>query len=198
MDDLVVVETPGYPNTLASLLRTGARLSGTTVDPDGWDADAVRATIRQVAPRRRVRPRAVVRLPQRRPPGERRRARHVLTEMDRVDAAVAALERGEHAALAQASYLVGCHATAEALVVDTALLRSWPLPVHDNGDKFARGTTVVIGGSPRSSSVGSGAQNWTDGVELIFEADVNDRLQFTTGVNWFGLLCLEAGGVACR
>jgi galactokinase len=29
----------------------------------------------------------------------RRRARHVLTEMDRVDAAVAALERGEHAAL---------------------------------------------------------------------------------------------------
>ena len=32
-------------------------------------------------------------------PRVRRRARHVLTEMDRVDAAVAALERGEHAAL---------------------------------------------------------------------------------------------------
>ncbi len=48
--DRVVVETPGYPNTLASLQRTGARLAGTTVDPDGWDTDAVRATIRQVAP----------------------------------------------------------------------------------------------------------------------------------------------------
>ena len=48
--DRVVVETPGYPNTLASLLRTGARLAGTTVDPDGWDTDGVRATIRQVAP----------------------------------------------------------------------------------------------------------------------------------------------------
>jgi galactokinase len=32
-------------------------------------------------------------------PSARRRARHVLSEMDRVDAAVAALERGEHAAL---------------------------------------------------------------------------------------------------
>jgi galactokinase len=32
-------------------------------------------------------------------PSVRRRARHVLSEMDRVDAAVAALERGEHAAL---------------------------------------------------------------------------------------------------
>ena len=48
--DRVVVETPGYPNTLASLLRTGSRLAGTTVDPEGWDTDAVRATIRQVAP----------------------------------------------------------------------------------------------------------------------------------------------------
>jgi len=48
--DRVVVETPGYPNTLAGLQRTGARLSGTTIDPDGWDTDAVRATIRQVAP----------------------------------------------------------------------------------------------------------------------------------------------------
>ena len=48
--DRVVVETPGYPNSLASLQRTGARLTGTAVDPDGWDTDAVRATIRQIAP----------------------------------------------------------------------------------------------------------------------------------------------------
>jgi len=49
--DRVMVETPGYPNTLASLLRTGARLVTTTVDPEaGWDTDAVRATIRRAAP----------------------------------------------------------------------------------------------------------------------------------------------------
>ena len=48
--DRIVVESPGYPNTLASLSRTGARLVGTPVDVDGWDTDALRATVRQAAP----------------------------------------------------------------------------------------------------------------------------------------------------
>jgi DNA-binding transcriptional MocR family regulator len=48
--DRVVVEVPGYPNTLASLRQTGARLARSTVDPEGWDTDAIRATIRQAAP----------------------------------------------------------------------------------------------------------------------------------------------------
>jgi DNA-binding transcriptional MocR family regulator len=48
--DRVMVETPGYPNSLASLERTGARVTGTTVDPDGWDTESVVGTIRQVAP----------------------------------------------------------------------------------------------------------------------------------------------------
>jgi DNA-binding transcriptional MocR family regulator len=45
--DRVIVETPGYPNTLAGLRRTGARLVGTTVDSTGWDIEALRTTIRQ-------------------------------------------------------------------------------------------------------------------------------------------------------
>ena len=39
---------------------------------------------------------------------------------------------------------------AEAAPLDIALLRTWPLPVRHGGDKFARGTAVVIGGSPRT------------------------------------------------
>lgn len=34
--------------------------------------------------------------------------------------------------------------------VDAEFLRAWPLPIDDDGDKFARGTTVVIGGSSRT------------------------------------------------
>jgi DNA-binding transcriptional MocR family regulator len=45
--DRVIVETPAYPNTLASLQRTGARLVGTPVDAAGWDVDALSGTIRQ-------------------------------------------------------------------------------------------------------------------------------------------------------
>jgi ADP-dependent NAD(P)H-hydrate dehydratase len=32
--------------------------------------------------------------------------------------------------------------------LDEALLAGWPLPVDENGDKFSRGTVLVIGGSP--------------------------------------------------
>ncbi len=48
--DKILVETPGYPNTLASLARTGSRLVGTPVDPDGWDTQAIRSAVRQVDP----------------------------------------------------------------------------------------------------------------------------------------------------
>ncbi|MCU1360063.1 MAG: YjeF-related protein [Ilumatobacteraceae bacterium] len=32
--------------------------------------------------------------------------------------------------------------------LDADLLRSWPLPIDEDGDKFSRGTVLVIGGSP--------------------------------------------------
>lgn len=41
-------------------------------------------------------------------------------------------------------------ADPSVLVVDDELLRAWPLPVHEGGDKFARGTTVVVAGSART------------------------------------------------
>jgi ADP-dependent NAD(P)H-hydrate dehydratase len=34
--------------------------------------------------------------------------------------------------------------------LDAALLRAWPMPVRHGGDKFTRGTAVVVGGSPRT------------------------------------------------
>lgn len=49
--DRVVVEDPVYPNATAALGRQGARLVGAPVDPDGWDLDAIAATVRQAAPR---------------------------------------------------------------------------------------------------------------------------------------------------
>ena len=41
-------------------------------------------------------------------------------------------------------------ADAAAIPLDAALLRAWPMPVRQGGDKFARGTAVVVGGSPRT------------------------------------------------
>ncbi len=41
-------------------------------------------------------------------------------------------------------------ADAAAVPLDAALLRAWPMPVRQGGDKFARGTAVVVGGSPRT------------------------------------------------
>jgi len=35
-----------------------------------------------------------------------------------------------------------------AAVLDAELLRSWPMPVERDGDKYSRGTVLVIGGSP--------------------------------------------------
>ncbi len=36
----------------------------------------------------------------------------------------------------------------DTTVLDGALLRRWPLPVDADGDKFSRGTVLVVGGSP--------------------------------------------------
>ena len=49
--DRVLVESPTYPNAIAALRRSGARVVGAPVDPDGWDVDAVTAALRQTAPR---------------------------------------------------------------------------------------------------------------------------------------------------
>jgi DNA-binding transcriptional MocR family regulator len=49
--DRVLMESPTYPNAIATLQRTGARLAGVDVDPSGWDVDSVTAALRQVGPR---------------------------------------------------------------------------------------------------------------------------------------------------
>ena len=49
--DRVVVESPTYPNATDALRHAGARLVPADVDPEGWDLDAVAATVRQSAPR---------------------------------------------------------------------------------------------------------------------------------------------------
>jgi DNA-binding transcriptional MocR family regulator len=49
--DRVLVESPTYPNATDALRHAGARLVPSVVDPDGWDLDAVAATLRQTAPK---------------------------------------------------------------------------------------------------------------------------------------------------
>ncbi len=47
--DRVVVETPGYPNTIDAARRGGARLVPLALDPDGWDVEESARTVRQSA-----------------------------------------------------------------------------------------------------------------------------------------------------
>ena len=49
--DRVVVETPGYPNTIDAARRGGARLVPLALDPDGWDAAECARTVRGAAAR---------------------------------------------------------------------------------------------------------------------------------------------------
>ncbi|HEU5037400.1 MAG TPA: PLP-dependent aminotransferase family protein [Nocardioides sp.] len=49
--DRVLVESPVYPNATDALQNAGARLVPSAVDPEGWDLDAVAATLRQTSPR---------------------------------------------------------------------------------------------------------------------------------------------------
>ena len=46
-----MVESPTYPNAAQAVRHAGARLVPATVDPDGWDLDALGATLRQSSPR---------------------------------------------------------------------------------------------------------------------------------------------------
>lgn len=49
--DRVLVESPTYPNATDALRHAGARLVPSVVDPEGWDLDAVAATLRQTSPK---------------------------------------------------------------------------------------------------------------------------------------------------
>jgi len=45
------MESPTYPNAIATLRQTGARPVSLPLDPSGWDVDAIAAAVRQTAPR---------------------------------------------------------------------------------------------------------------------------------------------------
>ncbi|MGH3333165.1 MAG: PLP-dependent aminotransferase family protein [Nocardioidaceae bacterium] len=49
--DRVLMESPTYPNAIATLRRSGARIASVGVEPDGWDVDGLRTAVRQVTPR---------------------------------------------------------------------------------------------------------------------------------------------------
>ncbi|WP_232678028.1 PLP-dependent aminotransferase family protein [Nocardioides sp. R-C-SC26] len=49
--DRALVESPVYPNAMQAIAGAGARLRPLPVDPQGWDLDVVRSTVRDVAPR---------------------------------------------------------------------------------------------------------------------------------------------------
>ncbi len=49
--DRVLVESPGYPNAIAAVARSGAHVIGLPMEPDGWDLTAIEASLRQASPR---------------------------------------------------------------------------------------------------------------------------------------------------
>jgi DNA-binding transcriptional MocR family regulator len=49
--DRVLVESPTYPNAIATLHRAGCRIAGVDVDVQGWDIGSMAAALQQVAPR---------------------------------------------------------------------------------------------------------------------------------------------------
>lgn len=49
--DRVLLESPGYPNSIVALGRAGARLLGTPVTAAGWDVTGIEVLLRQAAPR---------------------------------------------------------------------------------------------------------------------------------------------------
>ncbi|HET7328345.1 MAG TPA: PLP-dependent aminotransferase family protein [Nocardioidaceae bacterium] len=52
--DRVLMESPTYPNAIATFRRSGARTVGVGIERDGWDTDALHAALRQTAPRAAV------------------------------------------------------------------------------------------------------------------------------------------------
>ena len=49
--DRVLVESPTYPNAIATVRRSGARIVGVGVDPEGWDLEGMTSALRQAAPK---------------------------------------------------------------------------------------------------------------------------------------------------
>jgi DNA-binding transcriptional MocR family regulator len=49
--DRVLMESPTYPNAIATLRQTGARPVSLPLDPTGWDDEALAAAVRQTTPR---------------------------------------------------------------------------------------------------------------------------------------------------
>ncbi|WP_426243939.1 PLP-dependent aminotransferase family protein [Nocardioides sp. LHG3406-4] len=49
--DRALVESPCYPNAVAAIRHSGARVVPSPVDPSGWDLDATGAVLRQTSPR---------------------------------------------------------------------------------------------------------------------------------------------------
>lgn len=49
--DRVLLESPTYPNAIATLQRAGARLAGVDLDPRGWDLESMTAAVKQIGPR---------------------------------------------------------------------------------------------------------------------------------------------------
>jgi DNA-binding transcriptional MocR family regulator len=52
--DRVLMESPSYPNAIATMRAAGARLVALPMDPTGWDTESVVAALRQTAPRAAV------------------------------------------------------------------------------------------------------------------------------------------------
>ncbi|MDX6357277.1 MAG: hypothetical protein QOH37_331, partial [Nocardioidaceae bacterium] len=48
--DRALLESPTYPNAIATVQHAGARIAGVDVDHRGWDAEQVAATVRQLRP----------------------------------------------------------------------------------------------------------------------------------------------------
>lgn len=47
--DRVLMESPTYPNAIATLRRSGARIVGVGVEPTGWDVEVMRTVLRQTS-----------------------------------------------------------------------------------------------------------------------------------------------------
>lgn len=48
--DRLLVDSPTYPNCVEALRHAGGRMVASPLEPDGWDLDGVRATLRQTRP----------------------------------------------------------------------------------------------------------------------------------------------------
>ncbi|MBS2937315.1 PLP-dependent aminotransferase family protein [Nocardioides sp. J2M5] len=123
--DRALVESPTYPNATEAIRGSGARLVPAAVDPDGWDVDALAATVRQTAPR------LAYLIPDfQNPTG------HLMDDTQREELA---------AALARTRTLAVADEAHQALAHDPALAASMPRPLA----AFAR-DAITIGSASKS------------------------------------------------